>query len=105
MEPPNQTTPPDEGEARRPPTKSGGTGRVISEAEKATRKDRVGRAKDALARSVGAKGEHVVRARADLKAYLQRLNEPKQPDDERFEELVKAPFKAPPKKKSNDRRF
>ena|SRR5580765_561964 len=105
MEPPNNPTPPQEREARRSPAPADGSPRVISEAEKATRKERVGRAKEALAKSVGAKGEHVVRARADLKAYLQRLNEPKQPDDERFEELVKAPFKSPPKKKSNDRRF
>jgi hypothetical protein len=39
-----------------------------------------------------------------LKLYLQRLNEPKQPDDARFEELINAPFQAPPKKKMNDRR-
>ena len=104
MEPPHKLTP-QEREARRSPATADGPPRVISEAEKATRRDRVARAKDALARSVGAKAEHVARARADLKTYLQRLNEPKQPDDERFEELVKAPFKPPPKKKSNDRRF
>lgn len=78
--------------------------RVISDEEKATRKERVAKAKDALARSVGAKGDHVAEARAALKRYLQRLNEPKQPDDARFEELIEAPFKAPPKKKT-DRRF
>ena len=79
--------------------------RVISEEEKATRKDRVAKAKDAMARSVGAKGDHVVQARAALKTYLQRLNEPKQPDDAQFESLIEAPFKAPYKKKTNDRRF
>jgi hypothetical protein len=84
-----------------PPEKST---RVYSDEEKATRKERVARAKDALARSVGAKGDHVVRARAALKTYLQRLNDPKQPDDARFDELVEAPFKAPPKK-NTDRRF
>ena len=96
-------TPLQELEARRnaPPAAK----RVISEEEKATRRDRVAKAKDALARSVGAKGEHVVSARAALKTYLQRLNEPKQPDDEQFQTLIDAPFKAPPKKKSNDRRF
>lgn len=78
--------------------------RVISEEEKATRKDRVAKAKDALARSVGAKGEHVAAARAALKSYLQKLNEPKQPNDEQFEALIAAPFAAPPKKKT-DRRF
>jgi hypothetical protein len=79
--------------------------RTISEEEKATRKDRVAKAKDALARSVGAKGEHVAAARSALKTYLQRLNEPKQPDDAQFEALIAAPFNAPPKKKANDRRF
>ncbi len=96
-------TPLQEQEARRtaPPTPK----RVISEEEKATRRDRVAKAKDALARSVGAKGEQVAPARAALKTYLQRLNEPKQPDDAQFEVLIEAPFKAPPKKKSNDRRY
>jgi hypothetical protein len=77
---------------------------VITEEQKAIRKERVAKAKDALARSVGLKGDHVPPARASLKLYLQRLNEPKQPDDARFEELINAPFQAPPKKKTNDRR-
>ncbi len=79
--------------------------RAISEEEKATRRDRVVKAKDALARSVGTKGDHVAPARAAIKVYLQKLNEPKQPDDAQFETLIEAPFKAPPKKKANDRRF
>ena len=79
--------------------------RVISDEEKATRKDRVAKAKDALARSVGAKGDHVAPARTALKNYLQRLNEPKQPDDAQFDVLIEAPFKAPPKKRTNDGRF
>jgi hypothetical protein len=74
--------------------------RTISEEEKAARKDRVAKAKDALARSIGVKGEQVAPARTQLKAYLQRLNEPKQPDDAAFEALIEAPFKAPPKKKA-----
>jgi hypothetical protein len=78
-------------------------GRVFSEEEKATRKDRVAKAKDALARSVGMKGDHVTAARASLKTYLQRLNEPKQPDDQQFEMLIEAPFKAPYKKKQDGR--
>ena len=78
---------------------------MISEDEKATRKERVAKAKDALARSVGTKGDHVAPARAALKTYLQRLNEPKQPDEAQFEALIAAPFNAPPKKKANDRRF
>jgi hypothetical protein len=103
--PPDKLTPLQEIEARRSAAKSDKPARVISDEEKATRKERVARAKDALARSVGAKGDHVVRARAALKSYLQRLNDPKQPDDARFDELVEAPFKAPPKKSTNDRRF
>jgi hypothetical protein len=79
--------------------------RVPTEEEKATRKERVVKAKDALARSVGAKGDHVAAGRAALKAYLQRLNEPKQPDDAQFEALLEAPFKAPPKKRTNEGRF
>ena len=75
-----------------------------SEEEKAKRKERVAKAKDALARSVGMKGDHVAGARQALKSYLQKLNEPKQPDDAAFEALIEGPFKAPPKKK-NDRRF
>ena len=79
--------------------------RPISEEEKATRKERVMQAKDALSRSIGMKGDHVTAGRSALKTYLQRLNEPKQPDDAQFDVLVKAPFNAPPKKRDNDRRF
>jgi hypothetical protein len=79
--------------------------RVFSEEEKAVRKDRVEKAKDALARSVGTKGDHVAPGRAALKSYLQKLNDPKQPDDAQFDMLLKAPFTAPPKKKANERRF
>jgi hypothetical protein len=74
-----------------------------SEEEKALRKERVGKAKDALARSVGMRGDHVVQGRAALKNYLRQLNDPNQPDDARFELLIEAPFKAPPKKRTNDR--
>ncbi len=76
---------------------------VRTDAEKAVRKERVEKAKDALSRSVGIKGDHVATARAALKDFLRNLNEPKQPDDARFESLIEAPFKVPPKKKSNDR--
>ncbi len=75
--------------------------RVFSDEQKATRKERVGKAKDALARSVGMKGDHVTAGRAALKKYLQQMNEANQPDDQRFEMLVEAPFKAPPKKREN----
>ena len=74
-----------------------------TEEEEALRKERVAKAKDALSRSVGMKGDHIAPARAALKTYLQRLNEPNQPDDARFELLIDAPFKAPPKKRTNDR--
>ncbi len=73
--------------------------REISEEEKAQRKDRVAKAKDALARSIGVKGEQVAPARTALKLYLQKLNDPKQPSDEMFESLIEAPFKAPKKEK------
>lgn len=99
------TTPEEIAAARAAKPATGAPKRVISEAEKATRKERVAKAKDAMARSVGAKGDHVAPARAAVKVYLQRLNEPKQPDDAQFEALIEAPFKAPPKKKTNDRRF
>ena len=67
--------------------------------EKATRKERVAAVKDALKRSVGLRGDHVAPARAALKLYLQRLNEPRQPDDATFAALLEAPFKVPPKKR------
>ena len=79
--------------------------KAYSDEEKAARKERVAKAKDALSRSVGLKGVQVAPARAALKQYLQRLNEPKQPDDAHFEMLIEAPFKAPPKKRTDDRRF
>ncbi len=102
----NKLTPLQESEARRKATEEAKKNKKTvsySDAEKATRKERVEKAKDALTRSVGIKGEHVATARTALKEYLRRLNEPKQPDDARFESLIEAPFKVPPKKKSNDR--
>lgn len=81
----------------------GGGRREISEEEKAKRKERVAAAKDALKRSVDLKGDHVVSARATLKSYLQRLNEPRQPDDDTFAAMIEAPFKAPPKKREQRR--
>jgi len=73
--------------------------REPTEEEKAQRKERVAAAKDALARSVGLKGEQVAPARAALKSYLQRLNDPRQPDDAAFQALIEGPFRVPPKKK------
>ena len=101
-------TPLQESEARRLAAQAARVNKVsrtFSEEEKTVRKERVAKAKDAMSRSVGLKGAHVAPARAALKAYLQRLNEPNQPDDAHFEMLVEAPFKAPPKKRTNDRRF
>jgi hypothetical protein len=103
---PNKLTPLQESEARRKAAEEAKKNKqtvVRSDEEKAARKERVERAKDALARSVGMKGDHVASGRSALKDYLRRLNEPRQPDDARFDALVEAPFKAPPKKKSNDR--
>jgi hypothetical protein len=84
-------------------SKSGGAAkpakRQPTEAERAQRKERVAAAKDALARSVGLRGEQVAPGRAALKLYLQRLNEPNQPDDATFKVLLEAPFTVPPKRK------
>ena len=108
MATPPKLTPLQESEARRLAAQAARANKVtrtFSDEEKTVRKERVAKAKDAMSRSVGLKGAHVAPARAALKAYLQRLNEPNQPDDAQFETLVEAPFKAPPKKRTNDRRF
>ncbi len=100
--PSNRLTPLQESEARRIAAEEARKNKVVrtfSDEEKALRKDRVAKAKDALSRSAGIKGDHVPPARAALKNFLRQLNEPKQPDDSRFEALIEAPFKAPPKKK------
>ena len=104
--PANRLTPLQESEARRLAAEEARKNkevRVYSDEEKAARKERVAKAKDALARSVGIKGVQVPAARSALKKYLQQLNDPKQPDDAQFEALLEAPFKAPPKKRTNDR--
>ena len=98
----NRLTPLQESEARRiaaEEARKNKVTRTYSDEEKATRKERVAKAKDALTRSAGMKGDHVTPARKALKSYLSLLNDPKQPDDARFEMLLEAPFKAPPKKK------
>ena len=102
----NKLTPLQETEARRKAAEEARSNRKTvtrTDEEKAVRKARVEKAKDALARSVGVKGDHVAAGRDALKDFLRRLNEPNQPDDARFEAMVEAPFKVPPKKKSNDR--
>ena len=102
----NKLTPLQQTEARRKASEEARNNRKTAtrtDEEKATRKARVEKAKDALARSVGIKGDHVAAGRDALRDFLRRLNEPNQPDDARFEAMIEAPFKAPPKKKSNDR--
>lgn len=102
----NRLTPLQETEARRKAAEEARKNKqpvTRTDEEKAIRKARVEKAKDALARSVAVKGDHVAAGRDALKDFLRRLNEPNQPDDARFEAMIEAPFKAPPKKKSNDR--
>ncbi len=85
--------------------KAAGTPVERTEEEKAKRKERVTAAKDALARSVSLKGDHVPPARASIKLYLQQMNNPRQPDDAAFAHLIEVPFIVPAKKKTNDRKF
>ncbi len=99
-------TPLQESEARRKAAEEAKKNKKVvvrTDEEKALRKERVEKAKDALSRSVGMKGDHVTSGRAALKDFLRNLNDPKQPDEGRFQQLIEAPFKAPPKKRSNDR--
>jgi hypothetical protein len=99
-------TPLQETEAKRlaaAEAKANRVSKAYTDEEKTQRKERVEKAKDALSRSVGIKGEHVAGARTALKKYLRQLNEPNQPDDARFELLIEAPFKAPPKKREGGR--
>lgn len=77
--------------------------RQPTEEERATRKTRVASAKDALARSVGLRGDHVPPARAAIKMYLRQLNEPHQPSDDQFQALVEGPFRVPPKPRGERR--
>src|SRR3712207_8616671 len=67
-----------------------------SEEEKAKHRERIAAVKDALKRSAGLKGEHVAPARAALKDWLRDTPET---SDDRFQILVEAPFREPPKKK------
>lgn len=99
-------TPLQETEARRQASEEAKRNKKIvtrTDEEKAVRRARVDKAKDALTRSVSIKGDHVASSREALKDFLRRLNEPNQPDDERFEAMVEAPFKVPAKKKPNSR--
>lgn len=84
-----------------PASASANQKREYSEEERTKRKERVQKAKDALARSTTLKGDHVAPARTALKTFLQRLNDASQPDDATFEAMLEAPFKAPPKKRES----
>ena len=64
--------------------------------EKAKHRERIAAVKDALKRSATLKGEHVAPARAALKDWLRDTPET---SDDRFQILVEAPFREPPKKK------
>lgn len=92
----------DDPSAKAGSTAAGGSSKPkveFTDEQKAARKERVTKAKDALARSVGVKGEHVAPGRTALKTFLQQLNDPRQPDDQTFEAMLEAPFKAPEKRK------
>jgi hypothetical protein len=67
--------------------------RPHSTADKATRKARVEAVKDALQRSSTIDGPQVRLARTNLKNFLRELNEPRQPSDAMFEEMLAAPFR------------
>ena len=64
--------------------------------EKAIRRARVEAVKEALRKSATLDGHHVRPARAALKSYLRRLDEPRQPTDQMFQELIDAPFREIP---------
>jgi hypothetical protein len=68
---------------------------IHSAEERAQRKNRVEAAKTALRDSATLSGPHVGPARAALKSYLRRLDEPAQPNDAMFKMLVDAPFAVP----------
>ena len=66
-----------------------------SDDERTLRKTRVQAAKTALHDSSQLNGTHVSAARSALKNYLRQLNEPNQPNDAVFQQLLAAPFASP----------
>jgi hypothetical protein len=68
---------------------------IRSAEERAVRNERVAAAKTALRDSSQLSGPHVPKARAALKDYLRRLDEPHQPSDATFKDMVRAPFAQP----------
>jgi hypothetical protein len=63
--------------------------------ERAVRNTRVAAAKTALRESAQLSGPRVAAARSALKDYLRRLNEPGQPSDATFRDMLDAPFAQP----------
>jgi hypothetical protein len=63
--------------------------------ERSLRKTRVAAVKTALRESSQLSGPHVPAARAALKDYLRRLDEPSQPSDAAFRDMCSAPFAQP----------
>jgi hypothetical protein len=63
--------------------------------ERALRNTRVAAAKTALRDSSKLSGPQVSAARSALKNYLRRLNEPSQPSDATFSDMLSAPFAQP----------
>lgn len=82
--------------ARAGDSSSGPQKKERSEEEKAKHRERISAVKDALKRSAGLKGDHVAPARAALKDWLRDTPET---SDDRFQILLEAPFREPPKKK------
>jgi hypothetical protein len=66
-----------------------------TEEERTERKTRVQAAKTALRDSSQLTGVHVAPARSALKNYLRQLNDPNQPNDASFQQLLAAPFAVP----------
>lgn len=86
----------DEVAARARQSSGGPQKKERSEEEKAKHRERIAAVKDALKRSATMKGEQVATARAALKDWLR---EPGDTSDDRFQILVEAPFREPPKKR------
>ena len=71
-----------------------------TEKEKAVRRERVGAAKDALARSARMDGPIVAQARKTLRDFLRQLDQQRQPTDAAFQEMIDAPFRQPPPRRN-----
>jgi hypothetical protein len=76
---------------------------VHSAGERAQRRARVEAAKDALQRSAKLESPGTRAARSVLKDYLRRLDDPRQPSDAQFDDMLAAPFREP-RDRDRDRR-